>query len=184
MDRGGRWGWRAVAFSADGKWLASGGWDGRIRVWDRVGFQIPREVDAGSGVEDLAFGGDGAEARLLVGTWQGAELIALHGGDEEEGERGAPVLFPAYPNPFNSTVRLPYRLVEDGRVALKIYDALGQLVRRIDLGSQTAGYYYSPGRAAQWDGRDQRGYRVGSGLYIYELRAGSQSVRRKIAFVQ
>ena len=84
------------------------------------------------------------------------------------------MLFPAYPNPFNSAVRIPYRLVEDGRVILRIYDALGQQVRRVDLGFGAAGYYYGPDRAVLWDGRDQRGWRVGSGLYLYELQVGKK----------
>ena len=183
LGDGGAW-VQSVVFSADGKWLAAGGWDGRIRVWDRVGFQLERSLDAGSGVEGLGFGDGGEGARLLVGTWEGALLLRLDDGDEMAGQAPAPVLFPAYPNPFNSAVRIPYRLVVDSSVMLRVYDILGQEVRRVDLGSQAAGYYYGPGRAVVWDGRDQQGRRVGSGFYIYEVQAGSRKARRKIALVQ
>lgn len=175
---------RAVVFSADGKWLAAGGSDGQIRVWDRVGFQLERELDMGSGIEGLGFAGGSAGARLLAGTWQGALLLAWPGETGMVGPAIAPVLFPAYPNPFNGTVRIPYRLLEDGRVILRVYDVLGQQLRRVDLGQRPAGYYYGPDRALLWDGRDQRGRRVGSGFYIYELQAGGQKARRKIALVQ
>ena len=183
LGEGGGW-VQSVSFSADGKWLAAGGMDGKIWVWDRVGFQLEREVDAGSGIEDLSFGEGGVEARLLVGTWQGALLLTLAEGAGVKDETVAPILFPAYPNPFNNAVQIPYRLAEGGRVALRIYDVLGQEVRRVDLGLQAAGYYYGPGRAVVWDGRDERGRRVGSGLYIYEIQAGGLKAHRKIALVQ
>ncbi len=183
LGEGGGW-VQSVSFSADGKWLAAGGMDGKIWVWDRVGFQLEREVDVGSGIEDLSFGVGGVGARLLVGTWQGALLLTLAEGAGVKDTRAAPILFPAYPNPFNNAVQIPYRLVEGGRVALRIYDVLGQEVRRVDLGSQAAGYYYGPGRAAVWDGRDQRRRRVGSGLYIYEMQTGGLKAHRKIIFVQ
>ena len=141
-------------------------------------------MDAGSGIEDLGFGEGGVEARLLVGTWQGALLLTLAEGAGVKDETVAPILFPAYPNPFNNAVQIPYRLAEGGRVALRIYDVLGQEVRRVDLGLQAAGYYYGPGRAVVWDGRDERGRRVGSGLYIYEIQAGGLKAHRKIALVQ
>lgn len=183
LGEGGGW-VQSVSFSADGKWLAAGGVDGNIRVWDRVGFQLERELDAGSGIEDLGFGEGGVGARLLVGTWQGALLLTLAAGTGVTDETVAPILFPAYPNPFNNAVQIPYRLVKDGRVVLRVYDVLGQEVRRVDLGLQAAGYYYGPGRAVVWDGRDERGRRVGSGLYLYEVQANGLKARRKIVLVQ
>ncbi len=183
LGEGGGW-VQSVSFSADGKWLAAGGVDGNIRVWDRVGFQLERELDAGSGIEDLVFGEGGVGARLLVGTWQGALLLTLAAGTGVTDETVAPILFPAYPNPFNNAVQIPYRLVKDGRVVLRVYDVLGQEVRRVDLGLQAAGYYYGPGRAVVWDGRDERGRRVGSGLYLYEVQANGLKARRKIVLVQ
>ncbi len=123
-------------------------------------------------------------ARLLVGTWQGALLLTLAAGTGVTDETVAPILFPAYPNPFNNAVQIPYRLVKDGRVVLRVYDVLGQEVRRVDLGLQAAGYYYGPGRAVVWDGRDERGRRVGSGLYLYEVQANGLKARRKIVLVQ
>ena len=67
---------------------------------------------------------------------------------------------------------------------LQIYDALGQLVRRLDLGQRSAGYYYGPGRAAQWDGLDQSGHPAASGLYFYTLHAGGTNFPRKIVLIR
>ena len=58
-------------------------------------------------------------------------------------------------------------------MTLTIYDINGQLVRRLALGHQPAGMYRSRSRAAYWDGRNQLGESVASGLYFYTLTAGN-----------
>ena len=72
-----------------------------------------------------------------------------------------------YPNPFNPETWIPYQLAEAAAVALTIYDMNGQLVRRLAMGHQAAGMYQSRSRAAYWDGRNQLGESVASGLYFY-----------------
>jgi len=86
-----------------------------------------------------------------------------------------------YPNPFNPETWLPYQLAEDADVSVVIYDALGQRVRQISLGSQSAGAYLDKNRAAYWDGRNGQGELVSSGVYFYQLRAGGYtSVKRLV----
>ena len=82
------------------------------------------------------------------------------------------VLLPNYPNPFNPETWIPYRLAEDAFVILTIYDGSGQIVRTFDVGHQTAGYYTDRTKAAYWNGRNENGESVASGLYFYQLRAG------------
>ena len=82
------------------------------------------------------------------------------------------LLFRNYPNPFNPETWIPYQLKEPGEVTLTIFGANGQLVRTLALGHQPAGVYQSKGRAAYWDGRNDLGERVASGLYFYTLTAG------------
>ncbi len=77
-----------------------------------------------------------------------------------------------YPNPFNPETWIPYRLAEDAFVTLTIYDGAGQIVRTIDLGHQTAAAYESRSNAIYWDGRNQVGESVASGVYFYHLSAG------------
>ena len=89
-------------------------------------------------------------------------------------------LLPNYPNPFNPETWIPFELAEAGRVGLRIYDLAGSLVRRIDLGSRTPGYYLTRADAAHWDGRNDAGEPVGSGVYVYELRAGASRDVRKL----
>ena len=90
-------------------------------------------------------------------------------------------LFQNYPNPFNPETWLPYELAADVTVTLGIYSVKGQLVRQLDVGYQQAGSYLEKGQAAYWDGKDQTGSRVSSGLYFYQFTAGNfQSIRRMV----
>ena len=81
-------------------------------------------------------------------------------------------LLPNYPNPFNPETWIPYRLAEDAFVTLTIYDSRGQVVRTLDLGHQIAGYYTDRTKAAYWDGKNEFGEQVASGIYFYHLSAG------------
>ena len=89
-------------------------------------------------------------------------------------------LLPNYPNPFNPETWIPYQLVEDATVTLTIYDASGTQVRRLDLGYQPAGIYQTRVRAAYWDGRNDLGEWVASGLYFYTLSAGNFTATAKM----
>ena len=73
-----------------------------------------------------------------------------------------------YPNPFNPTTVISYQLLEVSDVELTIYNQLGQKVRTLVNERQPAERYQ-----IEWDGHDQLGTQVGSGLYLYRLRAGS-----------
>ena len=89
-------------------------------------------------------------------------------------------LLPNYPNPFNPETWIPYQLSEFVAVDITIYSADGQLVRRLSFGYQPAGRYESRNRAAYWDGRNEMGELVASGLYFYTLMAGEFSETRKM----
>ena len=85
-----------------------------------------------------------------------------------------------YPNPFNPETWIPYQLSASADVSVSIYAVDGRLVRRLDLGHQVAGVYRSRSRAAYWDGRNEFGERVASGLYFYTLTAGDFTATRKM----
>ena len=89
-----------------------------------------------------------------------------------------------YPNPFNPETWIPYHLANDTDVSLSIYDINGMLVRGLELGHQQAGYYTDKSRAAYWDGRNEWGERVASGVYFYQLRVGDYSQMRKMVIVK
>ena len=75
-----------------------------------------------------------------------------------------------YPNPFNPETWIPYQLAEPGAVSITIYNLHGEIVRQLKLGQRETGTYFSGQRAAYWDGRNEHGDRVASGVYLYHLR--------------
>jgi hypothetical protein len=84
-----------------------------------------------------------------------------------------------FPNPFNPETWIPFDLAADAIVTIRIYDVKGQLVRQLDIGKQKAGSYLDKGKATYWDGKNQSGESVSSGIYFYSLKAGSfVAVRR------
>ena len=93
-------------------------------------------------------------------------------------------LLPNYPNPFNPETWIPYRLAKDAFVTLTIYEQTGQVVRTIDIGHQTAAAYESRSKAIYWDGRNQVGEMVASGVYLYTLTAGDFSATRKMLILK
>ena len=93
-------------------------------------------------------------------------------------------LFDNYPNPFNPETWIPYDLSTPADVTLTIYGANGRLVRTLRLGHQPPGQYHRKGRAAYWDGRNDFGERVASGLYFYTLTAGAFSATGKMLILK
>ena len=89
-------------------------------------------------------------------------------------------LLPNYPNPFNPETWIPYQLAESAEVSISIYAADGKLVRMLDLGYQPVGIYESRNHAAYWDGRNELGESVASGVYFYTLTAGDFTATRKM----
>ena len=86
-----------------------------------------------------------------------------------------------YPNPFNPETWLPYQLAQSEDVTISIFNLQGRLVRQLRLGHQPAGYYLSQSHAAHWDGRNESGERVASGVYMYQLVTQSfQQIRRLV----
>lgn len=85
-----------------------------------------------------------------------------------------------YPNPFNPETWIPYQLSQSTDVTVRIYSVNGHLIRTLVLGHQAAGIYQSKSRAVYWDGRNEFGERVASGLYFYTLTAGDFTATRKM----
>jgi predicted ester cyclase len=85
-----------------------------------------------------------------------------------------------YPNPFNPETWIPFHLKRADSVSISIYNATGQLIRTLDLGHKDPGVYVSRSEAAYWDGRNEAGEEVASGIYFYNITAGDFSAMRKM----
>ena len=93
-------------------------------------------------------------------------------------------LLPNYPNPFNPETWIPYRLAKDAFVTVTIYDQRGRVVRKLNVGHKTAAVYQRRSKAIYWDGRNEVGDKVASGIYFYTLTAGGYSATRKMLILK
>lgn len=100
-------------------------------------------------------------------------------GEDEENRQWrakAPIVFLAqsYPNPFRAQARVEFSISTPGAASLRVYDVGGRLIKTLVEGDQLLGH-----REVTWDGRDDRGRPVTSGVYFYKLKVGgSVAIRR------
>jgi len=84
-----------------------------------------------------------------------------------------------YPNPFNSETVIEYNVPRDSRVAIEIYSILGERVLTLVDRENSAGVY-----RISWDGSDDTGNRVSSGIYFYRMQAGAYTQSRKMVILK
>ena len=89
-----------------------------------------------------------------------------------------------FPNPFNPETWIPYQLEQSADVTLQIYDTSGGIVRTLDLGFKPQGFYMTRSTAAYWDGRNNMGEGVASGVYFYSLQTPDFSATRKMLILK
>jgi len=89
-----------------------------------------------------------------------------------------------FPNPLNPDTWIPYQLKEGSEVKIQIHNVMGYLVRELKLGYKPSGTYVTYDRAAYWDGRNDAGELVSSGVYFYSIQAGKYSLTRKMIIVR
>ena len=89
-----------------------------------------------------------------------------------------------FPNPFNPDTWLPYKLASASPVSISIYNAKGQLIRTLHFGNKNAGVYVTKGKAAYWDGKDNVGEKVASGVYFYTFQSEEFTATRKMVIMK
>ncbi|RKY54825.1 MAG: hypothetical protein DRP89_04510 [Candidatus Neomarinimicrobiota bacterium] len=88
-------------------------------------------------------------------------------------------LKPNYPNPFNPETTIEFALPKESKVTLTVYNLKGQFIRELARSEYNAGY-----QRVVWDARDQYGNAVGSGVYIYTIKADNFSQTRKMILLR
>ena len=84
-----------------------------------------------------------------------------------------------YPNPFNPSTTIHYILGKPGYTTLKVYNLVGKEIRTLVNAHQTAGEY-----SVAWDGKDNFGRRVASGVYVVTLESGSFKQARRMTLLK
>ncbi|MBN2416318.1 T9SS type A sorting domain-containing protein [bacterium] len=84
-----------------------------------------------------------------------------------------------YPNPFNPETRISYTIPRDVTVTLSVYNLLGQKIATLVDGRMTAGSH-----VVTWNGKDQFGRQVGTGVYIYRIDAGTFNATNKMLLMK
>ena len=175
----------SVSFSPDGQTLASASEDRTVRLWDVATGQQKATLQGHTDwVYSVSFSPDGQT--LASASWDGTILLwdlspyvtssaptAIDAASPSLPAQTA--LLANYPNPFNSSTQIAYRLAAPGLVRLDIYNALGQPVRTLVDQFQTAGEYQVP-----WDARDQQGATVAAGVYLTRLHYPSGMQTRQL----
>jgi hypothetical protein len=179
-------------------------WQGRMPWIDTT---FPRDAKTvltfNSASGDTAYQGKSVGVRWLTGPFrivffgfpfyfmkdQEARQVAIKVlqdlGEPVGVEAGTPslplttTLLPVHPNPFRGSARIEYSLAAKGRVRLSVYNVSGQLVRELVNQIQSPGKY-----SASWGGRNQKEYKVPSGVYLYRLEVSGKSWVRKAVLLR
>jgi hypothetical protein len=132
-----------------------------------------------TGAPDVRFAKKILDAVLPIGCVQA--LNPTDAGDPEaETVPGVSALYANVPNPFNPTTRIDFDLARDGHVRLRVFDVAGRLVRTLVDEDMHQGFRQS----VTWNGLDENGLRVSSGVYLYRLEAGDFMATRKLVVLK
>jgi len=116
---------------------------------------------------------------------------SLHTGDNAEAwfvslRKDSSIIIPIvkltlsnFPNPFNPTTTISYNIPLDSKVSLEIYNIKGQHVKQLVSGSQPEGYY-----EVVWNGKDDAGKQVSSGIYYYRITACGKTLNKKMLMLK
>jgi len=118
---------------------------------------------------------DEEDSKSLRFESQGTAVVKLTGKTLPKEYR----LYACYPNPFNPSTTIRYDLPKTGHMNLVVYDLQGRLIRTLVSEQKEAGY-----QSVVWDGRDDNGSMLPSGMYFYQLSAGSFSQVKKMVLVK
>ena len=157
-------------------------WQGTTDAEGRTTIEIQSDSDASGYYLARAKAADGN----TLATWNSIPInsgepttLSLPIGDRAQMAMQDLVLHPNIPNPFNPSTQIAYQIPETGPVSLAIYNTLGQQVRVLVQDSQAPGQY-----RVTWDGKNEFGREVSSGVYIYRLAHPSGVIIRRLLLVK
>jgi len=179
---------RSVAISPDGNRIASGGLDATIKLWSLTEGSLEKTLAAhGNTVWSVAISSDGGsivsgggDARVIRwGVYPPLKTLTPPSAVEGNPRQARATLSQNVPNPFNPSTSIPYSLASDGVVRLELYDAIGRPVRTL-----LADYRHAGEHSVVWDGRDDAGRAVASGVYVVRMVASGFVTARKVTLLR
>ena len=172
-------------------WVINGDTSNRLDLTDQLDWELNQWQVLEVGLDKLD---SPIESLRFIGSLRGTfylddvYLVAAQSSGgvtvvQEEGDQsGAPQKFALdlnYPNPFNSSTTIRYRIEEPGRVRLEIFDVQGKKVKTLADGYTGLGVYQ-----VEWDGADASGKPVATGVYIVRLQKGTVSLFHKMLLLK
>ncbi len=163
--------WSSVGELANGL-VVSESWAYRKKVISVINPEAPVAKESIAGFSDVAVCGfDGGRDVICVDSAPGVRVYRndILITNVAENDRQSPndfILYQNYPNPFNSDTKIRYQLAAAVKVRLSVYNLVGQKIRTLVNSKQQAGNY-----SITWDGRDDAGNPVASGLYFYRFES-------------
>ena len=178
----------SVAFSPDGSTLAAGFQDGTVMLWDAETRKRVATLEGHTAnIRSLAFFPDGKT--LASGSRDGTVLLwdltkkprasRIVSGDGQEGLPDELQLHQNAPNPFNSETVITWFLLQPGPARLEVFALNGQRVAVLSSGHHRAGRH-----RLNWNGRDDQGRPLASGIYLYRLVTAEEILARKFALIR
>lgn len=140
------------SISQDGSFLLTAGVPGQYQIWDLTHLLsfLPYSVEP-----------------------EGKQLVPL-------GQIKRNQLMQNFPNPFNPETWIPFKLADESTVTIDIHSSTGELIRSISPGTMKAGDYSGQSDAVYWDGNNNDGEPVSSGVYFYTINTDDFSATRKM----
>ncbi len=172
-----------VEFSTDGgtSWTELANFTGTLNDWTKQSYDI-NGIPVGSKVLlSFRFVSDYS---LNYSGWHIDEIsvntpTGVAGRPEQQLLPGIFKLSRSYPNPMRRSAIISYQVPQKSQVCLSVYNILGQNIRTLDSGEKDPGLYQ-----ASWDGRDNQGRNMASGIYFYRLSAGPVNLTHKLILVR
>ncbi|MFH1337013.1 MAG: T9SS type A sorting domain-containing protein, partial [Candidatus Zixiibacteriota bacterium] len=150
-----------------------------VDITDRVATITAPDPDW-DGLETIWF--KACDPAGLCDSNQASFTVLVSGVTDEDSSLSGPFVFllnQNHPNPFNLQTNITYSVSTPGRVNLTIYDLLGRRVRTLADENQTPGE-----KSLDWDGKDDKGNTIASGIYFYRLEAGQLSNTKKMLLLK
>lgn len=182
--------WNSIQFSQDGHYLYVNNEENNMQIWNWQGNRTIKH----SSLPYLTSLSENSNILLSYNIsgqyeiWDVKNVLSLLPYPVEPrgkqivtlGQIKRDQLLQNFPNPFNPETWIPFRLANKSSVTIHIYTSTGELVRSLSPGIMSAGDYSSQSKAINWDGRNEKGESVSSGVYLYTINAGDFSATRKM----